>query len=107
MSAVAALRQRLTHQTPVDVPDGAGGVARTFITVDLLWGAVETLSTEFGLGEERPRAAQSVRVTVRAPNTIASGDRLLSGARLFHVEAVSDPDGRGRFTRCHCREEQP
>lgn len=107
MSTVASLRHRLTHQTCVDLPDGAGGIARTFLAVDQLWGALETLSTEFGLGEERPRAAHGVRITVRAPNTIAPGDRLLLGARVFHVEAVTDADGRGRFSRCRCREEQP
>ncbi|WP_454915807.1 head-tail adaptor protein [Xanthobacter sediminis] len=107
MSTVATLRHRLTHQTYVDLPDGAGGIARSFLAVDQLWGALESVSTEFGIGEERPRAAQVVRITVRAPNTIAPGDRLLLGARVFHVEAVSDPDGRGRFSRCRCREEQP
>ncbi|MFG1478610.1 head-tail adaptor protein [Xanthobacter sp. V4C-4] len=104
---MASLRHRLTHQTYVDLPDGAGGVARHFLSVDQLWGAIESLSREFGLGEERPRAVQLVRITVRAPNTLAPGDRLLLGARVFHVEAVDDAEGRGRFTRCRCREEQP
>lgn len=107
MSAVATLRHRLTHQTYVDLPDGVGGIARSFLTVDQLWGAIEPLSIEFGIGEERPRAAQLVRIMVRAPNTIAPGDRLLLGARVFQVEAVGDADGRGRFSRCRCREEQP
>ncbi|MFG1295043.1 MULTISPECIES: head-tail adaptor protein [Xanthobacter] len=107
MSAVAALRQRLTHQTYVDTADGAGGISRTFLSVDRLWGAVETASTEFGIGEERARASHVVRITVRSPNTIAPGDRLLLGTRTFHVEAVRDADGRGRFSLCRCREEQP
>lgn len=103
----APLRQRLVHQTYVDLPDGAGGIARTFLTVDQLWGAVESPSASPGIGEERPRAVLATRITVRAPNTIAPGDRLLLGARTFHVEAVSDPDGRGRRSLCRCREEQP
>ncbi|MFG1400310.1 head-tail adaptor protein [Xanthobacter sediminis] len=107
MSVAAALRHRLAHQTTVDVSDGVGGITRTFITVDMLWGSVEVVSTEFGLGEERPRAAQVMRITVRAPNTVVVGDRLLLGARVFHVEATGDADGRGRLTRCRCREEQP
>lgn len=107
MSAVGALRHRLAHQTFVDLPDGAGGVERSFLTVDQLWGAIETSSTEFGLGEERPRATSVVHIIVRAPNTLAPGDRMLLGARVFHVEAVTDVEGRGRFSRCRCREEQP
>lgn len=106
MSSIGALRHRLTHQTFVDLPDGAGGVERTFLAVDVLWGAIESVSTDYGLAEERARASNLTRITVRAPNTVAPGDRLLQGARVFHVEAVSDADGRGRFSRIRCREEQ-
>jgi head-tail adaptor len=107
VSAIGALRQRLAHQTYVDLPDGAGGIARTFLTVDQLWGRVEMLADDFGVTAERPQAGHRARVTLRAPNTVAPGDRLLLGARIFHVEAVADPDGRGRLARCRCREEQP
>ena len=106
MTGPGALRHRLAHQTAVDLPDGAGGIARTFLTVDMLWGAVEPLSAEFGIAEERPRASQLVRVTVRAPHTVAPGDRLLHAGRVLHVEAITDADGRGRLNRIRCREEQ-
>ncbi len=107
MSTVGGLRHRLAHQTYVDLPDGAGGVGRTFLTVDQLWGRIEYQSESFGITSERPEGRHLVRITVRAPNTLQPGDRLVAGARVFHVEAVSDPDGRGRFSRCRCREEQP
>lgn len=106
MSVAGGLRHRLAHQTYVDLPDGAGGISRSFITVDQLWGAIEPSGSDFGLAEERPRAAAQLRITVRAPNTLAVGDRLVLGARIFHVEGLSDPDGRGSLTRCRCREEQ-
>ncbi len=104
---VGALRHRIDHQTAVESPDGVGGVTRTFLTVDRLWGRMETPTAGGSFGEERRFGLATVRVTVRAPNTIASGDRLLAGARRLTVEATSDPDGRGRFTLVHCREEQP
>lgn len=103
---IGALRHRFTHQTGVDLPDGVGGIARTYLTIDTLWGALEAVSADPGIGEDRPRAVLAWRVTVRAPNTVASGDRLVMGGRIFLVEAVSDPDGRGRLSRCRCREEQ-
>lgn len=106
MNAIGALRHRLTHQTGVDLPDGAGGITRTFLSVDVLWGAIETVSTDTGIAAERPRASDVVRITVRAPNTVAPGDRLVHAGRVFHVEQVSDPDGRGRRARIRCREEQ-
>lgn len=106
MSAIGALRHRLSHQTAVDLPDGAGGVTRTFLAVDVLWGAIETVSTDYGIAAERTRASHLVRITVRAPNTVAPGDRLVHAGRIFHVEQVSDADGRGRRARIRCREEQ-
>lgn len=106
MSTIGPLRHRLTHQTAVDLPDGAGGIARTFLSVDVLWAAIELLSADYGIAAERAQASQLVRITVRAPNTVAPGDRLLHGARVFHVEHVADADGRGRFHRIRCREEQ-
>ncbi|MEP9379729.1 head-tail adaptor protein [Aquabacter sp. CN5-332] len=102
----AALRHPLQHQTGVDLPDGMGGISRTWLTVDRLWGAIETLSAAPSLSEERPIATLAHRITVRAPNTLAPGDRLVMGTRVFHVQAVADPDGRGRFSRCRCQEEQ-
>lgn len=106
MTGIGALRHRLTHQTPLEVPDGAGGISRSFISVDVLWGAVEEVSTAYGLGEDRPRAARVLRVTVRAPNTIAAGDRLIHAGRVLAVESIADADGRGRFHRIRCSEEQ-
>lgn len=105
--AIGALRHRIDHQTAVDVPDALGGVTRTFVTVDRLWGSIETVAAAGTLADERRFGLANVRVTVRAPNTIAAGDLLLAGARRLGVEATSDPDGRSRFTLVHCREEQP
>lgn len=106
MSGIGALRHRIDHQAPVETPDGIGGVTTAFVTVDRLWAAVEE-SAAGAFAEERRFGLASVRVTVRAPNSIAAGDVLRLGARRLAVEATSDPDGRGRFTRVHCREEQP
>lgn len=106
MTAVGALRHRFTHQTSVTLPDGVGGLAAIYLTLDQLWGALETLSTEPAASEDSRLALLVHRVTLRAPNTVAPGDRLLLRNRVFAVEAVHDPDGRGRFTRCRCREEQ-
>lgn len=102
---VGALRHLVDHLAPVGVPDGAGGVSLSFVTVDRLWAAVEE-SAAGAFADERRLGLGTVRVTVRTPNTIAAGDILRHGARRLAVEATFDPDGRGRYTRAHCREEQ-
>lgn len=106
MSGISALRHRLVQETPAELPDGMGGVTRSFLAVDSLWGAVETRAAAAEIAD-RPGAVLSHRVTVRAPATVQPGDRLRLGTRRFLVEAVSDPDGRGRFLTCDCREETP
>ncbi len=106
MSALGQMRHRLVHETPVETPDGQGGVSRAFLAVDALWGAIETRATP-GEIADRPGAVLTHTVTVRAPATVQPGDRLRLGARRLLVEAVSDPEGRGRWLVCDCREETP
>ncbi|MFK8252230.1 head-tail adaptor protein [Ancylobacter terrae] len=106
MSAIGELRHRLVHETPVEVPDGMGGVTRAFLAVDALWGAIETAAAPEVMAD-RPGAVLTHTVSVRAPATLAPGDRLRLGARIFVIEAVSDTDGRGRRLACRCREETP
>ncbi|MFG1464246.1 phage head closure protein [Xanthobacter sp. DSM 24535] len=106
MSGAGDLRHRLVHETAVNLPDGAGGESITYLAVDQIWGRIETPAGDPALSAERRMALLVHRITVRAPNTISRGDRLTLGARIFAVEALSDPDGRRRFTRCLCREEQ-
>jgi len=106
VSAIGELRHRLVHETPVEVADGAGGVRRSFLTVDALWGAIETTAAPEEIAD-RPGAVLTHTISLRAPATLAPGDRLRLGARVFTVETVSDPDGRGRRLVCRCREETP
>ena len=105
-SLIGAMRHRLVHETPVEAPDGMGGVVRVFLAVDALWGAIET-SAAPTVSADRPVAALTHRITVRAPAIIEPGDRLRLGERLFLIEALHDPDGSGRRLVCRCREERP
>ncbi|BAF87114.1 putative phage head-tail adaptor [Azorhizobium caulinodans ORS 571] len=102
---IGALRHLVTHLAPVSVPDGFGGASVTFVAVDRLWAAVEE-SAAGAFADERRFGLAGVRVTVRAPNTLKAGDILRHGTRRLAVEATCDPDGRGRYTRAMCREEQ-
>jgi SPP1 family predicted phage head-tail adaptor len=106
VSGAGDLRHRLIHETAISLPDGAGGASTTFLAVDQLWARIESPAGDPSLSAERRLATLIHRITVRAPNTLSRGDRLTLGTRIFAIEALSDPDGRGRFTRCLCREEQ-
>lgn len=49
MSDPGELRHRLTLEAPVETPDGAGGVTRSFATVATLWAAVTPVSMRGGV----------------------------------------------------------
>ncbi len=106
MSGIGAFRHRLVHETPVETADGMGGVTRSFVAVDLLWGALETTAAPAEVAD-RPVALVQHLVTVRAPAAVEPGDRLRLGSRRLTVESVIDPDGRGRLLACRCRDERP
>ena len=105
--AIAQLRRRLTLEQPVEAPDGAGGVTRSFAGAATLWGAVAPLG-----GDEEVRAgAVGQRVTHRIHLRWRAGldasMRLRLGARLFLIRAVWDPDERRRRLVCLCEEGKP
>lgn len=106
MSGASELRHRLTHETPVDTPDGLGGSRRVFVAVAVLWAAMRSEAAPAEIAD-RPGAVLTHTVTLRGGAEVQPGDRLRLGARLFAVEAVHDPDNRGRWLLCQCREETP
>lgn len=106
MSALGNRRHRLVLETPIEVADGMGGVTRSFLAVDVLWAAIETSGAP-EVTADRPGAVLAHRISVRAPAAIAPGDRFRLGARILAIDAVSDPDNRGRELLCLCREETP
>nr|WP_246548200.1 head-tail adaptor protein [Ancylobacter oerskovii] len=100
------MRHRLVHETPVATPDGLGGAVLAYVAAGQLWGALRSDAAPAEIAD-RPGAVLTHRVTLRAPAAVKPGDRLRLGARVLLVEAVSDPDGRGRRLSCRCREEAP
>lgn len=94
---IGSLRRRLTLEAPVETPDGAGGVARTWTTVVDLWAAVEAT----GADSERDRAdrrelAGRYRVTMRWRDGVDGALRLRDGERILRIVGAADPDGGKR-----------
>jgi SPP1 family predicted phage head-tail adaptor len=93
-SPLGAMRHRLRLDRPVETPDLAGGVLRSFVPVATLWGAIEPLSRRAGLLGDAPASLASHRVTLRWRADVAAGHRLTFGARRFEIRTVTDPDER-------------
>lgn len=108
--SLSALSRSLTLETPVQVPDGAGGYTRDWQPLGVLWAEVKA-----GAGREAAAFAVTVsrvpyRIVVRAapmeaPSRPVAGQRFREGARVFSIQAVADKGLDGRFLICHAVEE--
>ncbi len=104
------LNRALVLETPVQVPDGAGGWRADWQPVGTLWGDVEARSgRELGLaGVSLSRLA--LRITLRAAPVGSSmrpapEQRLRDGERMFSITAVRERDADGRYLICDAEEE--
>lgn len=103
MTAAADLSTRLLIEAPHGVPDGAGGVARTYVSMGRVWAKLAPLAMD-----ERMIAGDSVgvlthRATVRVRADLTTAHRLALGARRFRIRALRDA---GRFLELLLEEER-
>lgn len=102
---IGALDRRIRIEAPVRTGDGAGGATVAWATVATVWAQVAALSAA-----ERDRAGRldgvaTHRVTIRARDGVASGQRIVLGGRVLAVRATR-PAGRGdRFMVIEAEEE--
>jgi SPP1 family predicted phage head-tail adaptor len=104
---IGARGRRFVLEVPREVPDGFGGVVRSFAPGPQLWGAIEMLSGAERVRADRPEQAVTHRVTLRYRADVNGAMRLASGLRRFAIRAASDPDGRRRELVCLVEEIGP
>lgn len=106
-SVIGAMRRRVTLEQPVDAPDGAGGMTRTYAPLANLWARVTPLrGTDQFVGERQELAiAHDVRIRWRAG--VTSQMRFALGGRALRILSVRDEDERRRFLICQCEEIAP
>lgn len=104
MTAPGLLKDRLTLETPVETPDGAGGVVRTYVAGPRLWAAVVPLKARDVVVADAPGVTVTHRITVRAGIAITTAHRLRKGARLFAIVGFRDEDAGGRYLRIDAEE---
>ena len=104
---IGALRARLVIETPVESPDGAGGLSRDWSALGTVWGAVEPLSGEERLLADRLEERVTHRVILRAGPDLKAGMRFRRAGRVLAIRSVYDPDERGARLLCLCEEVKP
>ncbi len=91
--SVAALRARITLQTPARADDDIGGAALTYANAGSVWAAIESTGggADDAFGALRSRV--SYRLSIRRRTDVRAGWRVLWGARALRVDAVRDDGG--------------
>jgi SPP1 family predicted phage head-tail adaptor len=97
MSDPGLLNRRLTLEAPVETPDGAGGVTRTYQAVVTLWASVIPVSARSQSEAERLGGAVTHRISLRFTADITTRHRFRDGSRIFRILSLRDRDGRKRF----------
>ena len=106
------LTRAVVLETPVAMPDGAGGQVITWTALGTLWAEIRAGSGRERLGELGPSGDVALRITLRAAPVGAlarprAGQRLREGGRVFRLLSVTEADPKGRYLTCTAQEEVP
>jgi SPP1 family predicted phage head-tail adaptor len=101
---IGEMRERITLQSPLLVPDGAGGADVSWEDAATIWAKVETRSGDERINGERlaPRARR--RLTIRHRDGLNTAMRVLWKTRALDIRAIRDPDGRKHLLILDCEE---
>lgn len=94
---IGRMRRRLTIEAPVEAPDGAGGVLRSFAEDGEIWAAVEPLGGGLHLAGDRAAQTLTHRILMRSGPALTVQHRLKDGTRIHAVRSVHTADAEGRF----------
>ena len=98
------LDRRLVLEEPVDLPDGAGGVTRSYQTAATLWAQVAPAAARGEVAADSLGAAVTHRIVIRAGPTVTTRHRLRDGTRVFRIVNVREQDASGRLLTIHAEE---
>ncbi len=97
MSDPGTFRSRLALEAPVEAPDGAGGVTRSYESVATLWAEVAPASARESVEAGKRGQTITHRIAMRFSADITTQHRLRDGARIFRIVSLRDRNGRKRF----------
>jgi len=98
------LNRRLVLEAPVETPDGAGGVARSYTAVTTLWAAVRPAGAAGNVVAAASGATVTHRILIRARSELTTRHRLRDGTRIFRIVALRERDGTRRLTEIAAEE---
>lgn len=99
---IGRLRHRLSIEQEQRTADGGGGAAVAWQEVAEVWGLVEATGGREEVGADRVTGTAQALIVIRHRGDVVPAMRFRRGGEAFHILAVLDKDGRGRFLSCLC-----
>lgn len=100
-----AMRVELALEQCFRQDDGMGGFVEEWLEIGLVLARVEPLSDRSFFAADQRQEEVSHRIVTRWRPDLASGMRLVKGARVFEILTVYDPDESGRYLACRVKEQ--
>jgi SPP1 family predicted phage head-tail adaptor len=104
MMNISELRHRLVLEQPVETPDGAGGVARSYASVTTLWASVTPVTAHAETAADALGAEVTHNIIIRFRADVTTHHRLREDTLIFRIVALRDQDGSGRFLEIDAQE---
>ena len=104
------LNRKLMLETPLRVPDGAGGSIETWVEQGKLWAQIIARGGREVTGEDTSLSRTGFRILVRAapygaPSRPTPNQRFREANRIFRIVSVAEYDQAGRYLACLSDEE--
>lgn len=88
------LNRRLELQVPVETPDGAGGVTRSYETVATLWASLEPRGARESTEADARGGNVTHRIRLRFNADITPRHRFRDGGTIYRIVAMRTRDKR-------------
>lgn len=92
MTGLSELNRRLVLQAPVETPDGAGGVTRSYDDVATVWAKLAPFAARGGVVAAASGATVTHRIVLRAGPAVTTRHRFRLGARVFRIVTVREQE---------------
>lgn len=94
MTDPGRLRHRLTLEAPVETPDGAGGVLRTYAAAATVWAEIAPVAARGAVAAHARGATVTHRIVIREGPDVTTRHRFRKGGRIFEIIALREREGR-------------
>ena len=88
MTQPGDLNRRLTLQAPSETDDGAGGVARSYVTVAMLWAQVTPQAMRADIAADSLGAVLRYRIVIRCRDDVTGRHHLVGGGTIYRIIAA-------------------